>query len=493
MVPQGAGGELYTLVQALEQMRSGIETRERQVTQLAFYDPLTQLPNRTLFNQRLAEASALDAAHFAVMALNLNRFKNVNDVLGYEAGDAVLQQVAHRIVGALPAHGALVARQQADEFSIYLPGVDSAGALAAAHKVLAAVSQPVELHGQAVDVDASIGLAIAPDHAQDSDRLITYADHAMHSAKRLNSGPVMYDVSHASGVKGNLSLLSELRHAVTHNELVLFYQPQLCLNTQQVNRAEALVRWRHPKRGLVPPDNFIPYAEQTGAIREVSRWVLQNACEQMAKWQEQGLHVELCINLSARDLSDVHLPDYISGLLQRHRIACKDLTLEVTESAAMEDPRQGLLALERLRQLGMRLSIDDFGTGYSSLSYLKKLPVEELKIDKSFVLHMDDDVDDHKIVRSTIDLGHIMDLEVIAEGVESDQSLTRLREYGCDFAQGYFIAKPMSADHFAPWLTAHRAATVSSAICPTAIVAPPLCEPPPLSPVVGPPTDPNHR
>ncbi len=457
--PAASGGEVLTLVQALDRMRSGIAARDRHVTQLAYFDPLTHLPNRTRFSQRLGEAfGAVEPRdqHFSVMVLNLNRFKAVNDALGYEAGDAVLIAVGQRLNAVLQGTDGMVARQQADEFSLFLPRVGTNEAREFANRVLAAVSQAVEIEGQAVDVDASIGFAMAPEHGTSADRLIAAADHAMISAKRSSHGAVLYDISHALGVKNNLSMLSELRHAVAHDELVLFYQPQLCLRTNVVRRAEVLVRWQHPVRGMVPPDSFIPYAEQTGAIRAVSRWVLDQASAQLAQWRQAGLDVGLCINLSARDLSDPQLPQHVAHLLERHAIPCAQFSLEVTESAAMEDPRQGLLALERLRAMGLRLSIDDFGTGYSSLAYLKQLPVEELKIDKSFVLHMDDDNDDHKIVRSTIDLGHIMDLEVIAEGVETKQSLERLREYGCDFAQGYFVARPMPADRFCAWLEEHR-------------------------------------
>jgi diguanylate cyclase (GGDEF)-like protein len=440
-------------------MRNEIDAREQHIGILAYFDPLTGLPNRTKFHQQLGELLANGSAplpSISVIIMNLNRFKNVNDALGYEAGDALLKEVGRRIQAILDNIGGIVARQQADEFSVLLPFGGAIKALRAANDILTAMSHPIEVAGQPVDVEASIGIALSPEHGVETDHLLLCADQAMQAAKRANNGPEIYDPMHALGVKDNLSLFSELRHAVEHDELVLFFQPQLCLKTNTVPRAEVLVRWKHPQRGMVPPDSFIPFAEQTGAIRKISRWVLEHACAQLGAWHGTEMAVGLCVNLSARDLTDPSLPEFIDALLNNHAIPRHLLSLEVTESAAMEDPVQGLQALERLRELGMRLSIDDFGTGYSSLSYLKRLPVEELKIDKSFVLHMDDDADDDKIVRSTIDLGHIMDLDVIAEGVETEASLNRLREYGCNFAQGYFIARPMPKDRFEDWLLEQR-------------------------------------
>jgi diguanylate cyclase (GGDEF)-like protein len=462
-LPQTGDGELKTLLSALDRMRHGIDAREKRIGMLAYFDTLTGLPNRTKFHLELSETLADSAAknsEISVMTMNLNRFKNVNDALGYEAGDALLIEVGKRIQAILDGTGGMVARQQADEFSILL-ALDEArdsknSALDTANRILTAMSRPIDVAGQPVDVEASIGIAFSPQHGNEADRLLLCADQAMQASKRTNSGPVLYDPTHAKGIKDNLSLFSELRSAVEHDELVLYFQPQLCLKTGSVPRAEVLVRWQHPQRGIVPPDSFIPFAEQTGAIRKISRWVLEHACTQLAAWQLTKQDIGLCVNLSARDLADPSFPEFIDTLLNKYQIPRHLLSLEVTESAAMEDPIQGLQALERLRELGMRLSIDDFGTGYSSLSYLKRLPVEEIKIDKSFVLHMDDDADDDKIVRSTIDLGHIMDLEVIAEGVETEASLQRLRAYGCNFAQGYFVARPMPIDRFESWLAEHQ-------------------------------------
>lgn len=456
-LPQTGDGELKTLLSALDRMRYGIDAREKRISILAYFDTLTGLPNRIRFHQQLSEALNAVAPgnrEIAVLALNLNRFKSVNDALGYEAGDMLLKEVGKRIQAAVTQSGSMVARLQADDFCILLCPSDVHAAQDAAHIILAAMAKPIDVGGQPVDVDASIGIALSPEHGNEPDRLLLCAAQAMHVAKRANNGPVLYDARHAQVVKDNLSLLSELRHAIEHDELTLYFQPQLDLQSNIVTRAEVLVRWNHPQRGIVPPDSFIPFAEQTGAVRQISRWVLEKTCLQLLAWRD--LNIGLCVNLSARDLSDTDFPEYIDTLLNKHGIARELLSLEVTESAAMEDPTQSLQALERLREIGMRLSIDDFGTGYSSLSYLKKLPVEELKIDKSFVLHMDDDADDLKIVRSTIDLAHTMELEVIAEGVETEASLKRLREYGCNFAQGYFVAKPMPAEQFANWLAARN-------------------------------------
>jgi diguanylate cyclase (GGDEF)-like protein len=456
-LPQTGDGELKTLLNALDRMRYGIDAREKRISMLAYFDALTGLHNRTRFHQQLSEllnAVAPGNREIAVLALNLNRFKNVNDALGYEAGDMLLKEVGKRIQAIVTQSGSMVARLQADEFCVLLCPSSASAAVDVAQTILNTMANPIDVGGQPVDVEASIGIALSPEHGNEPDRLLLCAAQAMHVAKRANNGPVIYDSHHAQVVKDNLSLLGELRQAIERDELTLYFQPQLCLRTNVVTRAEVLVRWLHPQRGIVPPDSFIPFAEQTGAIRQISRWVLEKTCLQLVAWRD--LNIGLCVNLSACDLSDTGFPEYIDALLTSHSIARDMLSLEVTESAAMEDPTQGLQALERLREIGMRLSIDDFGTGYSSLSYLKRLPVEELKIDKSFVLHMDDDVDDLKIVRSTIDLAHTMDLEVIAEGVETETSMQHLRDYGCDFAQGYFVARPMPAAQFVNWLAAHK-------------------------------------
>jgi len=461
-IPKTGDGELKTLLLALDRMRLGIDAREKHISVLAYYDPLTGLPNRTKFHQQLSAKLVGGAAQIheiSVMTMNLNRFKNVNDALGYEAGDALLKEVGKRIQAILENTHGMVARQQADEFSILLPVDSTHYATDIAQQILVAMSEPINIAGQPVDVEASIGIALSPQHGVEPDRLLLCADHAMQAAKLTHSGPVIYDPIHAKGIKDNLTLFSELRNAVEQNEFVLYYQPQLCLKTNTVLRAEVLVSWQHPKRGIVPPDSFIPFAEQTGAIRKISRWVLEHVCILLAAWQQSDVKLGLCVNLSARDLTAPGFLEFVDGLLNKYRIDRTLLSLEITESAAMEDPVQCLHTLKRLRELGMRLSIDDFGTGYSSLSYLKRLPVAEIKIDKSFVLNMDNDADDDKIVRSTIDLGHIMDLEVIAEGVETAASLQCLREYGCDFAQGYFIARPMPVDRFENWLKEQRKST----------------------------------
>jgi diguanylate cyclase (GGDEF)-like protein len=463
-LPRAGSGELATLLGALARMRDGIEARERRIGMLAYSDVLTGLPNRTRFHQQLGEMLMEENTRrqgVGVLLMNLNRFTNVNDALGYEAGDTLLKEAGVRIRSILERHGGMVARLQGDEFSALLP---SACADQAAADIVTAMSRPVDIAGQPVDVEISIGIALAPQHGLEPDRLLLCANQAMLAAKRANSGPITYDPQYAPDVGHNLSLFSELRRAVEQDELALYFQPQLCLQTNTVPRAEVLVRWHHPQRGVVPPDSFIPFAEQTGAIRKITRWVLEHACAQLAAWQHSGLNLGLCVNLSARDLTDASFPEFIDALLRRHGLARKLLSLAVTESAAMEDPQQGLQALERLRNLELRLSIDDFGTGYSSLAYLKRLPVDEIKIDKSFVLDMDNDADDDKIVRSTVDLGRIMDLEVIAEGVETETALNRLREYGCHFAQGYFIARPMPKDKFEQWLSAQREAVQAIAL-----------------------------
>jgi EAL domain-containing protein (putative c-di-GMP-specific phosphodiesterase class I) len=325
-----------------------------------------------------------------------------------------------------------------------------------ARRVLAAIEIPIVLQGQPVDVSASIGIASCPEHGIETGDIMSRADIAMYVAKQSNSGVALFESRFENNAEHGLSLMSELRQAVERNELVLHYQPKVTLSNDGCEALEVLVRWQHPTRGMVPPDQFVPFAERTGYIKTITRWVLEHACEQLAAWHRNGMRISVCVNISTHDLIHQDLPELVMQILRRYGLFAECLCLEITESLIMEDPAKALAALERLHRLGVRLSIDDFGTGYSSLAYLKKLPVQELKIDRSFVMNMGADLDDAAIVRSTIELAHNMGLRVVAEGIETSDIYHQLRALGCDEGQGYFMSRPLPATQIAVWLGERR-------------------------------------
>ena len=449
--------EIGNLAQALEQMRVSVGEKQAQILKLAYWDPLTGLPNRLQFRDAvrdaIAEAQAGGAAHptVAVVMLDLDRFKHVNDVLGYRVGDLLLGRVGERLSQQMVRGNDLVARLGGDEFAVLLRQGDAALAMSVAQRIGAAFDEPLTLEENTVDMGAGIGMACWPQHAADADALLSRAEIAMYAAKRLTQGPLMYNPSNDAASTQTLSLLTELRRAVEHGELRLYLQPKLMLDTGRIGGAETLVRWLHPTRGLVPPMEFIPFAEQTGFIRALTIWVFEEAARHWLALQAEGISLVLSVNLSTRDLLDPELPQKFDALLVKHRVPAEALCLEITESAIMDDPQRALATLNKLSGLGFKLSIDDFGTGYSSLAYLKRLPVDELKIDKSFVMSMVEDLDDAKIVRSTIDLAHNLGLTVVAEGVENAKVWDALRDLECDEAQGYHMGKPMPANEFNAW------------------------------------------
>jgi diguanylate cyclase (GGDEF)-like protein len=451
--------EIGDLGRGFNHMLDGISQREAEILRLAFEDTLTGLPNRAMFIDRLQQVlrqARRSSDPVTVMLLDLDRFKLINDSLGHPAGDQVLRDVASRLRDVL-RESDTVARLGGDEFALLLPGSPPEHVNRVVERVLRVLEAPILLDQQPVDVGASIGIATWPEDGDDADTLLRHADVAMYVAKRAGSGHARYDQSKESAPHGQLSLLGELRRAVEQDELLLHYQPKVSLADGRVHRAEALVRWQHPERGMVPPGDFIPFAEQTGYIRQISRWVLGEGIRQAAQWHRQGLDIAISINVASRDLMSSDLLAYVSDMLERHGVPASQVCLEITESGVMEDPARALDTLTRLHTKGLRLSIDDFGTGYSSLAYLKKLPVKELKIDRSFVMHLVDDADDAAIVRSTIELGHNMGLEVVAEGVERQAEVDLLAQLGCDEAQGYFFSRPLPAAAFEEWLHARRA------------------------------------
>ena len=446
--------ELGRLAAAFDQMRVDVADKRAQILRLAYWDTLTGLPNRAQFRDAVAASIAATAAEggtCAIVMLDLDRFKHVNDVLGVTFGDRLLQGVAERLTQQIVRGDDLVARLGGDEFAVLLRRGNAALASSVAQRIVHAFDAPIVLGEHTVDMGAGIGIACAPQHAGDADTLLNRAEVAMVAAKKRASGPVVYEPAIDAASAQTLSLLGELRRAIERRELRLYLQPKLALDSGNVVGAEALVRWLHPERGLVPPMQFIPFAEQTGFIRTLTLWVFEEAARLWLDLHRGGLVLPLSVNLSSRDLLDLELPQKFEALLAHHQVPAEAFCLEITESAIMDDPQRAMATLERLSGLGFRLSIDDFGTGYSSLAYLKKLPVDELKIDKSFVMSMETDADDAKIVRSTIDLAHNLGLSVVAEGVENGKAWDLLRELNCDQAQGYHMSKPMPADEFRRW------------------------------------------
>lgn len=448
------GAELTELSGAFHAMTGRLAELYDSLENLAFTDPLTKLPNRTLFHERLGQAiedAKRDYKPFALFLLDLDRFKDINDTLGHQAGDKLLQQVAARLRSKLRDTDT-VARMGGDEFAVLLPAVSEKHAAMAARMLLQALRAPFLVDEQSLDIGASIGIALYPDHGVDANILIQRADVAMYSAKHANSGHAFYDGKIDQHNPTRLTLLGELRHAVEQEQFVLFYQPKVDLKAYQVTGIEALVRWRHPREDLMLPDTFIPLLEQTGMIRSLTPWVLNEALRQGQKLQDRGVPITVSMNLSVRDLQDPYLADTFAEQLAALQISPRWLEIEITESAVMTEPERALEVLTRLSSMGLRIAIDDFGTGYSSLSYLKKLPVNTIKIDKSFVIGMERDEDDSAIVRTSIDLAHNLKLEVVAEGVENEEALKRLRELGCDTAQGHYISRPLSAEELSTWL-----------------------------------------
>jgi diguanylate cyclase (GGDEF)-like protein len=463
VTPLGGGkrsDEIGDLAHAFERMRVNVATQQDEILKLAYWDSLTGLPNRVQFRNAVIEALAIaksDGRSVSVVMLDLDRFKHVNDVLGYRFGDLLLKGVADRLSQQTVRNGDLVARLGGDEFAVLLADLDRHGDLAhtrgIAQRLHQAFGDVMTLEDHSVDMNASFGMAVWPHHAADADGLLNRAEVAMYHAKKRGEGPMLYDVAFDAASAQTLTLLSELRHAVDHRELRLFLQPKLALDTGHVVGAEALLRWQHPRRGLVPPMQFIPFAEQTGFIRVLTQWVFEESARMWRVLNESGLRLVVSVNLSTRDLLDTELPQKFEALLVKHIVPAEAFCLEITESAIMDDPQRAMATLERLSALGFRLSIDDFGTGYSSLAYLKRLPVDELKIDKSFVMSMAKDANDARIVRSTIDLAHGLGLTVVAEGVESEQVWALLREQACDEAQGFHMSKPMPSTEFVAWST----------------------------------------
>ena len=424
--------------------------------QQALTDALTGLANRKRLGERTE--AAVQEGHVALVLLDLDRFKEVNDTLGHHVGDQLLGVVAQRLSSSLRP-GDTVARLGGDEFALLLPGADAASAARAAGRARAALAEPFVLGGLLIDVSASAGIAVSPGHGTVVDELLQRADVAMYLSKE--SGEIeLYDPARDRNSTTRLALLGELRRALDGDELELHYQPKADLATGDVVGVEALVRWRHPERGLIPPDDFIPLAERSGLIGLITAWVLDAGLRQTALWRARGWDLSLAVNITVKDLCGDQLVDLVAEGLARYGVPASALMLEVTEGSLFADSARARQALRRLEALGVTLSLDDFGTGWSSLVQLRQLPVSEIKVDRSFVSRMDSDPRDLAIVSSVIDLGRGLGMRVVAEGVEDDATWQRLSAMGCDRAQGWWLSKALPADELGPWLEQHLSSTV---------------------------------
>jgi diguanylate cyclase (GGDEF)-like protein len=430
---------------------------ERQ--QQALHDDLTGLPNRALLQDRTTRV-LVDRMHgghsLAVMLLDLDHFKEINDTLGHHVGDVLIREVGMRLQVAV-REGDTVARLGGDEFAVLVSSMTSADdAVQVAERIVTALREPFTIDGVRLDVQASIGIAISPEHGTDVETLIQRADVALYTAKEERGCWAMYCPESDRYTVERLALLGELRAGLETGQLTGFYQPKSDAHTGMVVGMEALARWVHPTRGMLPPDEFIPLAENTGLIGELTFEVLRQALSQARSWHQQGMRLGVSVNLSARQLTDLDLPRAVEALLSEFGLAPTVLTLEVTESTIMADPSRTLSVLRLLAELGICLSIDDFGTGYSSLSYLKRVEAHELKIDKSFIMGMSHNSNDAVIVRSTIELGHNLGLRMVAEGVEDAETWRLLRALGCDVVQGFHLSRPLPPAEITRWLSEHN-------------------------------------
>lgn len=468
IVGQRKDGTIFPLDLAVSEMIIGkdryfigimrdITSRKAQTAALryqALHDGLTDLPNRTLLYDRLQQAIRLaqrEKKNFALILMDLNRFKEINDTLGHHVGDQILQTVAKRMRGLL-RESDTVARLGGDEFSLLLPGLGVDMAIQAAKKIISVVEEHIMIGGHSLRIGTSLGITIYPLHGEDRGTLMQRADVAMYIAKRGNLGYALYDPDQDRHSVKHLALASELRTAIEYEQLHVLFQPKIGLKSKKITGVEALVRWNHPKHGMMSPEEFIPLSEETGLIRPLSYWVLAHSIQQCRRHIEAGIPISMAINISVQSLHDPRLPGEISRMLQEAKVPPGLIKLEITETAIMQDPARALEILSALSNMGIRLSIDDFGTGYSSLAYLKQLPVDEMKIDKSFVTSIAQDENSVVIVRSIIDLAHNLGLKVVAEGVENEHVYDLLEKLGCDIVQGFYMGHPVAGDSIIEWV-----------------------------------------
>lgn len=446
--------EIGELSKSFNAMREAIATREEKVKRLAFWDEVTGLPNRAAFIQQLDTSISMHRdqhAPLSVLVLNLDRFKEVNKVLGRGMGDILLSEVA-RNIKAVVNNNDLVARLGADEFGVLLSTTSAEQALLVADKLHTLFETALNVKDQRIDVSAGIGIAAFPQHGESDEALLHNAETALSISKQRHAGVVVYDQQFDVGTQENLTMATDLKSAIQSNQLRLYLQPKINMRTKEGDAAEALVRWLHPEKGFIFPDQFIPFAEQTGLIQGITMWMLEEACRVHVALKREGIALTIAVNISTRDLIGSDFPEKIATIFDKHGVTYDAVSLEITESSIMDDPVRAEATLHRLAQMGLKIAIDDFGTGYSSLGYLKRLPVQELKIDKSFVMNMANSENDTIIVRSTVDLGHNLNLKVVAEGIENIEVWNLLVNMGCDYGQGYMMGKPMPENDFKEWL-----------------------------------------
>jgi diguanylate cyclase (GGDEF)-like protein len=417
-----------------------------------------------LFQDRIQQAlltAERGGGRLAIMLMDLDRFKEINDTLGHASGDEVLKVVAQRLHDCVRASDT-VARLGGDEFGLLLPNQTEPSEIThLLEKLTNAIAEPIELDGLPLGIECSIGVAFYPEHGREVEELVMRADVAMYSAKSTSRPYSFYERTGDHVDTGRLTLVGELRRAIDERQLLLHYQPKASLADGTIGSVEALVRWQHPERGLVPPDDFVPQAQETGLMKPLTMYVLGEALRQVSEWQKIGLDLAVSVNLATRNLIDTGFPEDVAAALEHAGVDPGRLELEITESTVLEDPFRTKIVLDKLHAMGIRLSIDDFGTGYSSLAYLRQLPVDEIKIDRSFVMNMHENEDDAVIVRSTVDLGRNLGLQVVAEGVETERHWAELQALGCELAQGYFLSRPVPPDELAAWVL-ERAAVATS-------------------------------
>ncbi len=448
-VPKGRSAEMAALMRSLDTMRESISSRERHVLNLAYVDMLTGLPNRTrfleIFSQSLGELPG------SLILLDINRFSQINNALGHKVGDLVLIEAAQRLQQAM-SPDAVLARLGGDEFIVLIPEVDKEATIVFAERLLDHLRQPVMLDGQKLDVDASLGIVSFDKNEKSITKLLRSADRAMSTAKRRHQGYEFgSEILDEPGYE-KLTLLGEMRRALEENEFHIYYQPKQELASGRITGVEALLRWHHPQRGMIPPVRFIPFAEQTGFIREITLWILKKTVDQAICWNRDGLDIITSVNISALDLMNPLLVNHVKQLLESSGLPPSLICLEITESALMDDPEEALRQLNALASLGLKLAVDDYGAGQASLAYVQRLPVHELKIDKLFVKNVDQLSKSAAIIRSTILLCNDLGLSVVAEGVETLHEMDWLRKNNCEIVQGYCIAKPMPVEDFSMWM-----------------------------------------
>ena len=462
-LPDRAGDEIGGLARRINTLSAEVALRERRIGENALMDPLTGLPNRTLLTDRIRHAirsSERVREPFCVMLLDLDRFKFINDTLGHAAGDLILKEVSRRLRITV-RDSDTVARLGGDEFVLLLPG-SQAMAEEVAGRILQAMREPLRKGEQLIDIGGSIGISVYPAHGEKEETLLRHADAAMYRAKRRQTGFEVYDGSEPGAQRSYLSMLGEMRKALDDGQFELYYQPKLDLSTGLIAGAEGLLRWNHPTRGQVPPGEFIPFAEQTGFMRQITRWVVRDGLRFGAELARAGLNLRVSINVTAGDIQERGFADEIAEIVRSLKVPSDCLCLEITESGVVSESQAALETLQAISKMGIKLSVDDFGTGYSTLKQLQQLPVQELKIDRSFVLGILDNHGSETIVRSTIDLARHMGLRVVAEGVENVRQMRALAALGCHEVQGYFLAKPMRAVDLVSWVQMRHALHASS-------------------------------